>query len=316
MASGNTGSDEDDDDGSHHRHFHWSLRDIPKFKGKGEQPFLHLMEFEDYLVASGIMVEPEEIRGNIVQPDYQDIINQFKASLKNNARIWFRMYIEKRVPNLHSADGWQTVKEKIPTYFNLIGSTKEQQIKAWKEMVWKPEEEKLTDFAFRFSQLAFALGYSDEQQISHFVLCIPKGLYLYLKDAQTVPDAVENLRMGIALGGLDTFSSILTILKDDSKPTVPFPTWKENRTQFTMEDTLRAVKETIQDSRYENLVRLLDKMGDKLANVVDAVEYFQRKQFSRNGDRERSNSRDRDHSRDNCKNRDRDRRDRRDYNKK
>ena len=40
------------------------------------------MEFEDYLVASGVKVEPEEIRGNIVQPDYQDIINKFKASLK------------------------------------------------------------------------------------------------------------------------------------------------------------------------------------------------------------------------------------------
>ena len=37
------------------------------------------------------------------------------------------------------------------------------------------EEEKLTDFVFRFSQLAHELGYSDEQQISHFVLCIPRG---------------------------------------------------------------------------------------------------------------------------------------------
>ena len=44
-----------------------------------------------------------------------------------------------------------------------------------------------------------------KQQISHFVLCIPRGMYLYLEGAQTVPDAVENLRKGIALGGLDTF---------------------------------------------------------------------------------------------------------------
>ena len=64
------------------------------------------MEFEDYLVASGVRVEPEEIRGNIVQLDNQDIINKFKASLKNNARIWFRMYIEKSVSDLHTADGW------------------------------------------------------------------------------------------------------------------------------------------------------------------------------------------------------------------
>ena len=182
-------------------------------------------------------------------------------------------------------------------------------------MVWKPEEEKLTDFIFRFSQLAYELGYSVEQQISHFVLCIQRGLYLYLKDAQTVPDAVENLRKGIALGGLDTFSSIPRIVHHDSKPTVPFQTRKENRAQLTIEDTFRAVKESIQDSRYENSVRLLDKIGDKLENVVDVVEDFQRKQSSRDRDRDRSNSRDRDHSRDNYKNRDRDRRDSKDHNR-
>ena len=48
--------------------------------------------------------------------------------------------IENRVPNLHSADGWKTIKGKFLTYFNPVGSTKEQQIKALKEMILKPEE--------------------------------------------------------------------------------------------------------------------------------------------------------------------------------
>ena len=307
MASGNAGRGEDDDEVSHYRHFYWSLREILKFEGKDEQPFLNLMEFEDYLVASGVRVEPEEIRGNVVQPDYQDIINKFKASLKNNARIWFRMYIEKRVSDLYSADGWKIVKEKFLTYFNPVGSTKEQQIKVWKEMVWKPEEEKLTDFVFRFSQLAYELGYSDEQKISHFVLCIPKCLYLYLKDAQTVPDAVENLRRGIALGGLDTFSSVPTIVDHHNKVTVPFPKRKENIIEFITKDTLKAVKETVHDSRYETLVRLLDEMGDRLANVVDVVEDFQRKQSSRNGNRDRRDSRDYNRNRSGDDSRERDR---------
>ena len=154
------------------------------------------------------------------------------------------MYIENRVPDLHSADGWKAVKSKFLTYFNPIGSTKEQQIKAWKELKWKPEEEKLTDFVFRFGQLAHELGYTDEQQISHFVLCIPRGLYLYLEGAQTVPDAVENLRKGIALGGLYTFGAVARPVQDDSKPTVPFMMMKENRTQASTEDTLRVVKES------------------------------------------------------------------------
>ena len=42
------------------RNCYWSLRDIPKFEGKGEQPFSHIMEFEDYLIASGVRIEPEE----------------------------------------------------------------------------------------------------------------------------------------------------------------------------------------------------------------------------------------------------------------
>ena len=116
---------DDDDDGGQNRNHYWSLRDIPKFEGKDEQPYSHLMEFEDYLVASGIAIEPDE------NPNYRDIINKFKASLKNNARVWFSMYIENRVPDLHSADGWKTVKSKFLTYLNPIGSTKEQHIKAW-----------------------------------------------------------------------------------------------------------------------------------------------------------------------------------------
>ena len=126
---------------------------------------------------------------------------------------------------------------RLLTYFNPIGSTKEQQIKAWKELNLDLEKEKLTDFVFIFSQLAHEISYTDEQQISHCVLCIPRGFYLYLKGAKTVPDAVENLRKGIALGGLDTFNSASKPLDNDSKPIVPLVAVKDNhRTQVTGED--------------------------------------------------------------------------------
>ena len=292
------------------RNHYWSLRDIPKFEGKGEQPFSHLMEFEDYLIASGVRMEPDEDEnGRRIDVDYRDIINRFKASLKNNARVWYSMYIDGRITDLYSEAGWKTIKSRFLTYFNPIGSTKEQQIKAWKELKWKPEEEKLTDFVFRFSQLAHELAYTDEQQIAHFVLCIPRGLYLYLEGAKTVPDAFENLRKGIALGGLDTFNSVSTSkTTDDSKPSVPFMAVKEYRPKVTTEDTLRVVKESIQESVYENnrsMIKQLDKIGNKLANVV---EHFQKKQSSRSSrNRDRSNSRDRDDSRDRYRNKNRSR---------
>ena len=75
-------------------------------------------------------------------------------------------------------------------------------------------------------------------------------MYLYSEGAQTVPDAVENLRKGITLGGLDTFGSIARPVQDVIKPSAPFMVMKENRTQSTTEDTLRVMKESIHDSMY------------------------------------------------------------------
>ena len=176
-------------------------------------------------------------------------------------------------------------------------------------MKWKPEEEKLTDLVFRFSQLAHELSYTDDQQISHFVLCIPRGLYLYLEGAKTVPDAVENLRKGIALGGLDTFNFVSRTVAD-SKPVVPFMVVKEHRKQVNTEDTIKVVKESLQDSIYESsktMMRLLDKISDRLANVVEDFQKKQSSRNSRNRYRDRSNSRDRDNSGDSYRNRSRDR---------
>ena len=117
---------------------YWSLRDIPKFEGKGEQPFSYLMEFEDYLIASGVRMEPDGGEsGRRVDVGYKDIINKFKASLKNNARVWYSMYIDGRITDLYSEARWKTIKSRFLTYFNPIGSTKEQQIKAWKELKWR-----------------------------------------------------------------------------------------------------------------------------------------------------------------------------------
>ena len=106
---------------------------------------------------------------------------------------------------------------------------------------------------------------------------------MYLEGVKTVPDAVENLRKGIALGGLDTFNSTsASKTTDDSKPSVPFMAVKEYRPKVTTEDTLRVVTESIQETVYENnrsMMKQLDKIGDKLGNVV---EDFQKKTIIQN----------------------------------
>ena len=89
------------------------------------------MEFEDYLIALGVRIEPDEDEnGRRIDVDYRDIINKFKASLKYNARVWYSTYNDGRITNLYSEAGWKTIKSKFLTYFNPIGSTKEQQIKS------------------------------------------------------------------------------------------------------------------------------------------------------------------------------------------
>ena len=63
------------------------LETFPNLRETGEQPYSHLMEFEDYLIASGVRAESEEDKeGRRIDVDYRDIINKFKASLKNNAQ--------------------------------------------------------------------------------------------------------------------------------------------------------------------------------------------------------------------------------------
>ena len=88
-------------------------------------------------------------------------------------------------------------------------------------MKWKPEEEKLTDFVFRFSQLAHELSIQMINKYHTLYCAFLEDCTCTYKGAKTVPDAVENLRKGIALGGLDTFNSVSTTV-DDRKPVVPF----------------------------------------------------------------------------------------------
>ena len=51
------------------------------------------MQFEDYLIASGVRVESEDDSGRSLPVDYKDIISKFRTSLKNNARVWYSVIL-------------------------------------------------------------------------------------------------------------------------------------------------------------------------------------------------------------------------------
>ena len=66
----------------------WSLKDLPQFHGKRdglEYPSTHLMELEDTLEAMGIQVRNFDVNDDDIGDKIENLVNKFKASLKNKA---------------------------------------------------------------------------------------------------------------------------------------------------------------------------------------------------------------------------------------
>ena len=178
----------------------WSLKDLPQFHGKRdgiEHPSTHLMEFEYALEALGIQVEDFNAEANDVRNLIESVVNKFKASLKNKARRWYQASIlqDPRTPQ-----EWEELKQKFKARYNPVGSTQEQQIKAWKGLEWDPTVESLDDFTYRFIELAEGMGIGQEQRLHSFNWCLPGNLHLYTQGSQTIQEALTKLKRGMALG--------------------------------------------------------------------------------------------------------------------
>ena len=178
----------------------WSLKDLPQFHGKRdglEHPSTHLMEFEDTLEAMGIQVRNFDANEDDIGDKIENLVNKFKASLKNKARRWYQTSIlqDPRTPQQ-----WEELKEKFKAQYNPVGSTQEQQIKAWKGLEWDPTVESLDDFTYRFIELAEGMGIGQEQRLYAFNCCLPGNLYLYTQGSQTIQEALTKLKRGMALG--------------------------------------------------------------------------------------------------------------------
>ena len=87
------------------------------------------MEFEDTLEAIGIQVRNFDANDDDIGNKIENLVNKFKASLKNKARRWYQTSIlqDPRTPQQ-----WEKLKAKFKAQYNPVGSTQEQQIKAWK----------------------------------------------------------------------------------------------------------------------------------------------------------------------------------------
>ena len=146
------------------RSLRYSIRDIPTFDGKGDSlPHTHMMEFGDFLANTGSEIRylPQELQADDREHHMaviKDVVSKFKVSLKGKPRLWFEMQYPTPADIPNTKEAYEKMIASFITEHNTIGSTREQQIMAWKTLNWDPVQERLDDFVYRLRRIGQELG--------------------------------------------------------------------------------------------------------------------------------------------------------------
>ena len=274
----NAGNDRGRGNGHRHRHdrndrddrsLRYSMRDIPTYDGKGDaMPHTHLIEFEDFLVNTGSEIndlpqfdEPQPVDAAHYQGVIKDVVSKFKASLKGKPRLWFEMQYPTVDDEPKTVQGYKQMLSAFTTEHNPIGSTREQQIMAWKNLKWDPSKEKLDDFVYRFRRVAKELGYNADENLEVFSCCVPSHLYLYLKGATSIKEAMENIKRACALGGVSAQGP--TMIETQTAPVVPFMQMNDRPTNLRTVSFKNEVAHIAPDKN-DIMIDMLAKISEKL----------------------------------------------------
>ena len=174
----------------------WSVQSVSKFHGDtGQNANSHMFEFNDFLKAARIEAIGE---GAEDTRDATQIINDFVTTLKGKARLWFDVNIPEaeRTTVAH----WKVIKNAFKDHFNPLGSTREQRVRAWKDMRWDPTTESIDDFSYKYKELGLSLGLNDDNIYDNFKACIPGQYFVFVYNAANMADAIANLKKCIAAG--------------------------------------------------------------------------------------------------------------------
>ena len=194
----------------------YSIRDIPTFDGKGDSlPHTHIMEFGDFLANTGSEIRylPQESQADDREHHMavvKDVVSKFKVSLKGKPRLWFEMQYPTSADEPKTKEAYEKMIASFITEHNTIGSTREQQIMAWKTLNWNPVQERLDDFVYRLRRIGQELGKTADEQLHYFKCSVPQHLYLYHKDATMIKEAMENIKRACALGGVPVVAPVDT----------------------------------------------------------------------------------------------------------
>ena len=327
----NAGNDRGHGNGHRHRQdrndrddrsLRYSMRDIPTYDGKGDaMPHTHLIEFEDFLVNTGSEInelpqfdEPQPVDAAHYQGVIKDVVSKFKASLKGKPRLWFEMQYPTVDDEPKTVQGYRQMLSAFTTEHNPIGSTREQQIMAWKNLKWDPSKEKLDDFVYRFRRVSKELGYNADANLEVFSCCVPSHLYLYLKGATSIKEAMENIKRACALGGVSAQGP--TMIETQTAPVVPFMQMNDRPSLRTvsfknevahiapdkndiMIDMLAKISEKLDTSASKSRSRNRERRDsrDRGSRYDRSTSYDRSSSYDRSQSRERSNSRDRSRDR-------------------
>ena len=269
----------------------WFLKDLPQFHGKrdgNEHPSTHLMEFEDTLEAMGVQFRNFDANDDDIGNKIETLVNKFKASLKNIARRWYQTSM---LQNPRTPQQWKDLKTRFKAQYNPVGSTQEQQIKAWKGLEWDPTVESLDDFTYRFIELAEGMGIGQEQRLHSFNCCLPGNLYLYTQGSQTIQEALTKLKRGMALGtglGVNIGNPMESKQSTSGTAPIPFMMTSDKSVNFSTDtivnESIKKVKDTIKKDNKEIL--------EKIERVAVAFEQFGQNRSPRS--RDRSGDRDKE----------------------
>ena len=328
----NAGNDRGHGNGHRHRQnrndrddrsLRYSMRDIPTYDGKGDaMPHTHLIEFEDFLVNTGSEIndlpqfdEPQPVDAAHYQGVIKDVVSKFKASLKGKPRLWFEMQYPTVDDEPKTVQGYRQMLSAFTTEHNPIGSTREQQIMAWKNLKWDPSKEKLDDFVYRFRRVAKELGYNADENLEVFSCCVPSHLYLYLKGATSIKEAMENIKRACALGGVSaqgptmietqTAAPVVPFMQMNDRPGLRTVSFKNEVAHIApdkndiMIDMLAKISEKLDTSASKNRSRNRERRDsrDRGSRYDRSPSYDRSSSYDRSQSRERSNSRDRSRDR-------------------
>ena len=220
----------------------------------------------------------------------KDVVSKFKVSLKGKPRLWFEMQYPTPADEPNTKEAYEKMIASFITEHNLIGSTRKQQIMAWKTLIWNPAQERLDDLVYRLRRIGQELGKTADEQLEYFKCSVPQHLYLYHKDATTIKEVMENIKRACALGGVPVVATV------DTRTTQSVPFMQMIDSQDSRNEPRKSDHVKITDLKFQGKMEYLDEILNKLDEMLEQ----QNKELRRySKDRHRRSSRDSRDSRDN-----------------